>query len=211
MLRGFAPRGLIAGCCLAIGLAAALMIGSLRASADDGAAAPAPRVQLENGDVELVAVAHDRNLLIYLDRFNDGAPISDARIDVDAAGKTVVAAPFGAGTYLLTADWVAMPGRYEIKFTAGTKEGSATLAGTLEIPSASTEAGNGDASSSASPLTINLPVEFVLLAALGILWAFGFGILVVLRVARARATEAARPRLRAVEPNGKEPPGRRAA
>ncbi len=212
MLRGFIPRGLIAGCCLAIGLATALMAGSARASDGDGAATPAPRVQLESGDVELVAVAQDRNLLIYLDRFNDGAPISDAQVDVDGAGKTVLAEPVGAGTYLVTADWVAAPGRHEITFTARTKEGSATLAGALEIPSASTGAGNGDATSSASPLTINLPVELVLLIALGILWAFGFGILVIFRVAHTRANQAAaRPRLRAVATSDKEPPGRRAA
>lgn len=198
--------------CLAIGLAVALMAGSAGASAGDGAATPAPRVQLENGDVELVAVAQDRNLLIYLDRFDDGAPIGDARIDVDVAGTTVLAAPVGNGTYLVTADWVALPGRHEIKFTARTKEGSATLAGALEIPSADTGAGNGDAASSGSPLTINLPVELVLLTALGVLWAFGFGILVIFRVVRAQATEAAaRPRLRAVATSGEEPPGKRAA
>jgi hypothetical protein len=220
MLRGFTQRGFVAGCCLAIGIALALMPGSARADADDDEAAaasrsgppPAPRVDLQNRDFELVAVAQDRNLLIYLDRFNDGEPIGDARIEVDVAGKAVLAAPVGIGAYLATADWVAAPGRHDVRFTLSTKQGSATLAGTLEIPLARTQAGDGESPSSSSPLTISLPVDILLIAALGILWAFAFGILTALRIAKARATAAtARPQLRTVTAGGERPPGRRAA
>jgi hypothetical protein len=215
MLRGLTPRGVQAGCRLAVCIAFALALGSVRANADAGAATAesgsAPRVSVQSPDFELVAVAQDRKLLIYLDQFEDGAPIDGAQIDVDVAGEAVRAVPVGTGTYLVTADWVATPGHHDIRFTTSIKQGSVTLAGGLDIPLATGDAGNSDTTSSSSPLTIRLPIDILLIIALGILWAFGFSVLAIFRIAKARATPAtAQPRLHTVVTD-KEPPGRRAA
>jgi hypothetical protein len=192
---------------LSLGVALALVTGPAQADNDyydsvsggAGARQPAPRVALQNGELELVAVAQGMQLVIYLDRFDDGTQIENAQIDVGTRDETLRASPVKSGLYVLTADWLATLGRHDLRFTVNTERGSITLAGTLVIPAAKAEAAkaetgevardDGDNSPPlpASPLTINLPIEAVLGIGLGVLAALGFSAFAAFRGARSRA------------------------
>src|SRR6266446_2897166 len=172
MPRRLVVRVLLLFCSLSLGLAAASGPASADSDYHDSVAgmssarAPAPRLALQNSDVELVAVGQGRQLLIYLDRFGDGAPIDAAEIAIGAGEKTVRATPLQRGVYLAAADWIAAPGQHELTFTMTTGQGSATLAGTLVVPARAEtgEAAHDDETSSSlsSSLTISLPVEAAL-------------------------------------------------
>src|SRR5438128_2262160 len=105
-----------------LGLVLALMTGAAQADNDyydnvtggAGARQLAPRVAMQNAEFELVAVAQGRKLVIYLDRFDDGAPIENAQIDVGTGDEILRAAPVKSGLYVVTADWVATPGRRDL-------------------------------------------------------------------------------------------------
>src|SRR5713101_8768755 len=113
MPRGLTVRALLLSCSLSLGLAPAP--GRALADSDyhDGVTGgvpvrpPAPRLALQNAEIELVAVAQDRQLVIYLDRFGDGAPIEGAKIDVNVREETLRAAPVKSGVYVVAANWVA--------------------------------------------------------------------------------------------------------
>src|SRR5690242_15516829 len=52
-----------------------------------------PRLNLESEAYELVAVLKDDRLTIYLDRFGDNTPVTDAKITVMIEGEPVMAEP----------------------------------------------------------------------------------------------------------------------
>ena len=87
---------------------------------------------MQNGEVELVAVAQGKQLVIYLDRFEDGQPIDNAEIEVTAGEEKLQAAPVKSGIYVVNADWAAIPGKYKLSF--------ATTGGSL-MPQSSSSAG----------------------------------------------------------------------
>jgi hypothetical protein len=108
--------------------------------AEDDAAPPpipgvtTPRAAAHSPDFEIVAIAHGRTLTIYLDRYADNEPITDARVEVDVNGVSVVANPVTDGTYQLAADWVATPGAYDALFTVIAGDISDLLTARLVIP-----------------------------------------------------------------------------
>ena len=191
MRRGLAVRALRVARWLILVLAVALASGPARADNDyydnvQGGAAgksAAPRLALQNGDVELVAVAQGKQLVIYLDRFEDGSPIDNAEIDVTAGEETLRAARVKSGVYVVNADWAATPGKYELNFSAAGEQAFAALAGTLVVTPPKADTGdaakddnddNGSSSSSgSSPLTVSLPLDVALSLGLGVLAAFG--------------------------------------
>jgi len=99
-----------------------------------------PRVVAQSGQFELVGVAHDKTLTIYLDRFTDNEPVVGAALNVEAAGQSVVAAGGRSGIYKVNADWVEQVGRHAIAFTIASDQGNDRLAGTLEVPEAASPA-----------------------------------------------------------------------
>ena len=126
-------------------VAAAVPFQSARAHGDHGAAPPAqttslPRVEAAGFEVELVAVAEDHTLTIYLDRSDTNAPIDDATVEVSGAGIAAIKAePKGDGVYALDADWIHEPGTYALTFTVLAGEIADLLAGRLVIPEPATE------------------------------------------------------------------------
>jgi biotin carboxyl carrier protein len=123
----------------------------------------APRLAAHSDDFELVAIAHGRNLTIYLDRYADNRPIADARIEVDVNGETVVATAIGDGTYQLAANWVATPGDYDPLFTVFAGDLSDLLTAKLVIPSAEATAAAGPGRlATAGGSLLNLAVAFLL-------------------------------------------------
>src|SRR5262245_13303687 len=60
-----------------------------------------PRLTVESEAYELVAVLKGDRLTIYLDRFDDNTPVTDAKITVMIEGESVMAEPAPDGTYVL--------------------------------------------------------------------------------------------------------------
>lgn len=94
----------------------------------------APRMEASTSAIELVAVAGRKEVTIYLDDFRSNAPIEDAQIEVDAAGATLKATPVGEGAYVVTPEWAATPGSYDLAFTIQAGDLLDILTGTLVIP-----------------------------------------------------------------------------
>jgi hypothetical protein len=159
------------------------------------ARAPAPRLALQTAEIELVVVAQGRQLIIYLDRFDDGTPIENAEIEIAAGEEALRAAPVKSGVDVAAADWAAEPGQHQLTFTINGEQASATLAGMLVVPVAKAETAEAprddDTNSPASsPLTISLPIEAVVSIGLGVLVALGLSALAVFRGARPDAAAA---------------------
>jgi cobalt-zinc-cadmium efflux system membrane fusion protein len=198
MQRGLAVRALRLTRWLILGFAVALIPGQARADNDyydnvqGGAAAKSamPRLALQNGDVELVAVAQGKQLVVYLDRFEDGTPIDGADIEVTAGEETLRAAPLKSGVYVVSADWAATPGQYKLSFAATGDQLSATLAGTLVVTPPKADTGeakddnnddNNSSSSSSSPLTIAVPFDVAVSLGLGVLAVLGLSAVAAFR------------------------------
>ncbi len=93
----------------------------------------APRFEVRSEDVEIVGVLADRNLLLYLDRASDNAPIQGAQIEVEGPGIKGVATAMGDGVYQLPAAALAPAGKYPLMLTIQAGEIVDLLAATLEV------------------------------------------------------------------------------
>lgn len=93
----------------------------------------APRITAASPLFELVAVAGDGSLTIYLDRFETNEPVLGATIEVETPTGPV-AATSDADVYRLDAPWMAKPGDYELLFTVTAGDDIDFLTGTLKIP-----------------------------------------------------------------------------
>jgi RND family efflux transporter MFP subunit len=114
-------------------LIAALTVGSVHAHEghDHGApatasaaslAGAAARGEAASDNFELVAVAHDAELTIYLDRFATNEPVGGAAIEVETPDGPAQAAAKDGGIYSLPAPWLAKGGRFDLVFTVTTDD-----------------------------------------------------------------------------------------
>lgn len=132
-------RGVIALCA---GLGAVVLAGAALAHEghDHGAAPPprpssfAPRVEAASAELELVGVLRDGKLILYLDRFADNAPVAGASIEVDTPAGTLAAVPVEAGTYVLSAPFLNVPGPHDLAFTVTVDGNADLLLATLSVP-----------------------------------------------------------------------------
>lgn len=174
-------------------LAAAAVLGGAIISADaheghdHGPPVPAavraahPKLALQSETYEFVASVADGHIRIYLDRFADNEPVTDAKISFSAGGHTIEALPQANGTYLAEAGPLALPGRHEVVVTINGPQGDDLLIGVLEAPHPAAAA---PVNPSATPVRIWIYV----LAALVI--GLGFGLLL-----RARRRPSAADRM----------------
>jgi uncharacterized membrane protein YjjB (DUF3815 family) len=86
----------------------------------------APRAAAASELFELVAVAKDGELTVYLDRFATNEPVSGAAITVETPKGSVEAKPILDGTYRVPAPWANSPGQYNLIFTV-TDDGSTDI------------------------------------------------------------------------------------
>ena len=93
----------------------------------------APRATAASPLFELVAVAGEGDLTIFLDRFDTNAPVEGATIEVETPSGPVTATS-DADVYRLDASWLAEPGDYELLFTVTAGDDIDFLTGTLKIP-----------------------------------------------------------------------------
>ena len=95
----------------------------------DAAAAPgveAPRGTSSTDALELVAVARDGRLTVFLDRADTNEPVADATITAETPAGRATAVAAADGSYRLDAPWSATPGGYDVLFTV-TVDGKADL------------------------------------------------------------------------------------
>lgn len=98
----------------------------------------APRADASSEDFELVIVARDGRLQIYLDTFRGNEPVTEAAIEVDGPAGTVKAEPDGSGGYVLPAPWLANPGDHALAVTVQAKDIVDVLTATLTMPAPAT-------------------------------------------------------------------------
>lgn len=129
-------------------LAAPLVVALLAATAaaaheghDHGppaapAAASSPRAAAVSDQYELVAILRGDRLTIYLDRFADNEPVTDATVAVTIAdaADAVTAERTGEGTYQLTSERLRTPGEVELVFAITRPDGDDLLATALRVP-----------------------------------------------------------------------------
>jgi hypothetical protein len=173
---------------LAVALFSALDFSQAHAHGDDdhGAskAAPAgissPRFAAQSDLFELVGSVDGRVMTLYLDRFADNAPITDAGIDIEIGKTKIQATPSADGSYRASSDLLAQHGTLALVITVTSGEDVDLLAADLQLPSAHTDAG--------SAMTLSGLRQWTLLQ-----WAAGlFAILVVIAFLRRRSGKNAR-------------------
>jgi hypothetical protein len=97
---------------------------------------------LESEAYELVAVLKGDRLTIYLDRFEDNTPVTDAKITVMIEGESVMAEPAPDGTYVLTSNLFSGQDTIELVFDLSAPGGDDLLIGRLSLPTSPSGKGN---------------------------------------------------------------------
>jgi RND family efflux transporter MFP subunit len=95
-----------------------------------------PRLVADSESYELVAVLEGQRLIIYLDRFEDNSPVTDAGMTVTINEEPVVAQATGNGTYSVASTLFEHGGLFEFVFDIKAPEGDDLLIGKLSLPSA---------------------------------------------------------------------------
>lgn len=125
--------------------AAALALTVVPAAAheghDHGAPLPvdagwAPRASARSNDFDLVAVLAGKQLVVWLDRAADNAPVGQAQIEVEAGAWKGVATAAADGSYRVEAASLLAPGSHELVFTVQAGDAVDLLPATLVVPAA---------------------------------------------------------------------------
>lgn len=107
---------------------------------DDHGDAPAassgpalPRFAAVSDTFELVGVVNGKHLTLYLDRYADGSPVQDAKLELELGGVKVPVESHGEGEFEAALDKALQPGILAVSATviAGTEHD--LLAGELDI------------------------------------------------------------------------------
>jgi membrane fusion protein, heavy metal efflux system len=93
-----------------------------------------PRLVTKSESYELVALLDGKQLTIYLDRFADNSPLTDANISVAIEGETVAAERNPDGTYGVTSNLLSGRGFVELVFDIKAPEADDLLIGKLWLP-----------------------------------------------------------------------------
>lgn len=98
------------------------------------AASAAPRSEVASEQFELVAVARDGELIVYLDHATSNEPIETATLEAETpAGKQALQAKPGE-PYRLAAPWAVKPGSYDLVFNVTLNGEAEALPVTLTVP-----------------------------------------------------------------------------
>jgi cobalt-zinc-cadmium efflux system membrane fusion protein len=95
-----------------------------------------PRLATRSESYELVAVLEGERLAIYLDRFEDNSPVTDANVTVTVNEEQVVALPSGDGSYTVVSKRFSGRGLVELVFDIKAKEADDLLIGKLTLAGA---------------------------------------------------------------------------
>jgi membrane fusion protein, heavy metal efflux system len=100
---------------------------------DSAPAASLPRLSASSELYELVGVLDGLRLTIYLDRFQNNVPVTDASIAVTINDRNEVAQPSPDGTYTLVSGQFGAGGLFEFIFDIRAPEGDDLLIGKLSL------------------------------------------------------------------------------
>lgn len=125
-----------------------------------------PRFAAVSETFELVGIVNGKQLTLYLDRFADGAPVEDARLELELGGEKV-AVEFHAddGLYEATLAQELKPGEIPVTATVMVGDEADLLAGELDLHDAAAE----------SPIAANAPngiVQWAAMAAIALVAVF---------------------------------------
>jgi len=104
------------------------------------ATAAYPRVTAQSENFDLVGILKDGRLALYLHRYADNEPTSDAAIAVTVGDETLNAEPAPDGTYTITSRRFGGHGEVELVFAITAKEGDDLLIGKITLPGKLAEA-----------------------------------------------------------------------
>src|ERR1700733_687993 len=122
------------GFCLMLGAPSSAHEGHDRAPAQDSApAASLRRLSAFSEFYELVGALRGFRLPLYLDRFQDNVPVTDANISVAINDNTEVAERTPDGTYTLVSGQFGAGGLFEFVFDIRASEGDDLLIGKLSL------------------------------------------------------------------------------
>jgi membrane fusion protein, heavy metal efflux system len=112
------------------------------------AAAPGlPRLVAKSEAYELVGILQGERFTIYLDRFDDNAPVTDASITVSIDGEPVPAEVAADGTYLVTSKLFDRQGSLDLVFDIRAPAMDDLLIGKLLLPPTLSTLGAGNTTS----------------------------------------------------------------
>ena len=94
----------------------------------------APRAEAASDAHELVAIARDGVLTIYLDRFATNEPVDGAEIEIETPAGPQKAEARPGEPYRLDAPWSSKPGAYDLIFTVAKDGDVDVLPARLVIP-----------------------------------------------------------------------------
>lgn len=95
-----------------------------------------PRFEIRSGDIEVVGVLAGKNLVIYLDRADDNAPIQGAQIEIEGQDLQGIATPMAEGVYQLPAAPLTQPGHHPLTLTVQAGDIVDLLSADLEVEEA---------------------------------------------------------------------------
>jgi multidrug efflux pump subunit AcrA (membrane-fusion protein) len=93
-----------------------------------------PRIVTQSEAYELVGILEGERLTIYLDRFDDNAPVTDATIMVAIQDESIAASPSADNTYTVTSKRFDGSGPVELVFDIKVPSGDDLLIGMLTLP-----------------------------------------------------------------------------
>ncbi|HPH06791.1 MAG TPA: hypothetical protein PL131_13050 [Methylotenera sp.] len=96
----------------------------------------APRIAVYSDLFELVGIVENGAMTLYLDRYVDNAPVTDANIEVETGSEKLIATANPDGTYRVVAKAFAKPTEIPVTFTITAGNDSDLLAGDLVVADA---------------------------------------------------------------------------
>ena len=93
----------------------------------------APRLVTHSDLFELVGIVENGAMTLYLDRYTDNSPVSDAKIEVEVGSEKGFATANSNGTYRFTAKAFAKPSEMPVTFTISAGNDNDLLAGDLVV------------------------------------------------------------------------------
>jgi multidrug efflux pump subunit AcrA (membrane-fusion protein) len=99
-----------------------------------GAVSTSGRFAAQAGGLELVAAASGHDLIIWIDRWADNMPVTNARVNVTVDGRSIEARPIN-GTYILDAPSLDTPGDHRLSFAVTRGDAVERMTGILDVAS----------------------------------------------------------------------------
>lgn len=93
----------------------------------------APRFTAVSETFELVGILNGKQLTLYLDRFADGGPVKDAKLELDLGGTRIVVEPHEEGEFEAMLAQELKPGVIPVTATVVAGEETDLLAGELDL------------------------------------------------------------------------------